>query len=122
MKPFLVLLLPFVLVGCGPEPDAATEDVLSVSPPEPVPATQETPPAAPAESDAAAHEAAVDATKDPEPAPHPPNASPTSQADAIAAIKKLGARSTSTKHLARLLESTSARRRSRMQDWSTCKG
>ena len=90
MKPFLVLLLPLVLVGCGAEPDAATEDVLSVSPPEPVPATQETPPAAPAESDAAAHEAAVDATKDPEPAPHPPNASPTSQADAIAAIEKLG--------------------------------
>ena len=58
MKPFLVLLLPLVLVGCGAEPDAATEDVLSAALPEPV----------------------ADA----------PNASPTTQADAIAAIKKLG--------------------------------
>ena len=58
MKPFLVLLLPFVLLGCGPEPDAPTEEALSAALPEPV----------------------ADA----------PNASPTTQADAIAAIKKLG--------------------------------
>ena len=75
MKSFLVLLIPFVLLGCGAEPDAPTEEALS---------------AALAESDAAAQDAAVNATKDSEPAP---NASGAAQADALAAIKTLGGQS-----------------------------
>ena len=41
MKPFLILLFPFVLFGCGAEPGPATDDALSATPPEPAPAAQE---------------------------------------------------------------------------------
>ena len=37
MKPFLILLLPFALFGCGAEPDAPTDDTLSAELAEPVP-------------------------------------------------------------------------------------
>ncbi|MEO2018934.1 MAG: thermonuclease family protein [Fuerstiella sp.] len=46
MKMFLILLFPFVLLGCGAEPDAATEEALSAALAETDAAAQEALPAA----------------------------------------------------------------------------
>ena len=92
MKSFFVLLFPFVLVGCGAE-----------SPPSPD------------------RGSLVATIEDPEPVSDAPKVSPTIQAiqaDAVAAIKKLGAMFSSMQSLVRLLWASTTRR-SRMQDWNT---
>ncbi|MCP4175851.1 MAG: hypothetical protein GY758_34340, partial [Fuerstiella sp.] len=80
VKPFFVLLMLFVLVGCGSEssPDAAN---VSSKSKEAV--------ASPVKTAESEH-VRGDATEDPE--PDAPNASLISQADVVASIKKLGGR------------------------------
>ena len=118
MKSFFVVLISVTLVGCGSrgnivvtiedpepvsvsqetspavldEPDVAAQNttVDAVENPEPAPDSANVSPAVLAEPDAADQDAAVDATKAPEPVANAPGTLPTAQADAVAAIRKIG--------------------------------